>query len=412
MTTSGTTRWSVLIVDDCRDTRSMVAQLLELAGYAVRQAGSGEEGLAVLASSPPDAVLLDLEMPGISGLELLRRLGNGPRLYAVILLTAQSAVEEICAGLDLGADDYVVKPFQALDLLARLRAALRGVRHLRDLVAAQRETECTLVELKVAQTQRIEQEKVAVVARLAAGAAHNINNPLGFVMSNISALERYSATLLACADRLAGELHARAPESGSPAELLGRRVGELREDLPGLFQETREGCQRMALIVQQLAQLELGFASHSCPLDLAALVRHLVQRSDAMAPAGTRFACVTPEHPVMVHAAEPLINSALTAVLKNACEALGTTPGRISVTLGADAGQAELTVLDSGPGVAAEHLGLLFEPFFTTKHPESHVGLGLTIAERFISGHGGQIVVSSAGDGTCARILLPLLTGS
>ena len=403
---------TILIVDDSVSLRCYVSELLVQAGYLVLQAQNGCGCLAALAATPPEVVLLDVEMPGMSGLEVLRTIALEPHLFSIILFTTQSSLEQISAGLDLGADDYVVKPFHEVDLLARIRAAVRNTRHKRALVAARQETEAALSRLQLAQHRLVEQEKVGAVARLAAGAAHHINNPLGFVMSNLSTLDRYAGAILRYADELASELTRLKPElAATIADLEAtHRIRQIRLDLPCLLQETRDGGQRIALIVQQLAQLELGLAHQGmAELDLVTLLQPLVGMLAALAPPDTQVTWIQPEREITVRGSLTLLNTALVALLKNACEALGSEPGIIRVAVVAHPALAEVIITDSGAGVSPEHLPSLFDPFFTTKTPDSHVGLGLTIAERFISGHGGRISISSDGAGTCVRIEIPRL---
>jgi len=403
---------TILIVDDSASIRGYVSDLLTQAGYRVLEAHDGCDCLAALERTPTEVVLLDVEMPILSGLEVLQAIGLKPRLFSIILFTTQSTLQQISAGLDLGADDYIVKPFQEIDLLARVRAALRNARHKSALAEARLETEEALARLQLAQQKLIEQEKVAAVARLAAGAAHNINNPLGFVMSNLSTLERYAGALLRYADGLSRELRAVGPELETTIDEMERtlRIPRIRKDLPSLLQETREGGGRIALIVQQLAQLELGLANHrEEELDLATLLLPLVGMLGSLTPPGTKVDWTPPEQCITIRGCLTLLNAALVALLKNACEALGDQPGIISVAVVAQPELAEIVISDSGAGIPAEHLPSLFDPFFTTKTPDSHVGLGLTIAERFISGHGGRISISSSAEGTLARVEIPRL---
>lgn len=404
---------SVLIVDDSTSVRSFVSELLTQGGYLVQEAENGSVCLATLDTSPPpDVVLLDVEMPEMSGLEVLRAMGLKPRLFSIILFTSQSSLEQIAAGLDLGADDYVIKPFQEIDLLARIRAGVRNARHKRALVKARQETDAALARLQRAQGKLVEQEKVSAVARLAAGAAHHINNPLGFVMSNLSTLERYTGSMFRYADDLARELRELQPSLGKNVDEMERlhRIRQIRRDLPDLLQETRDGGQRIALIVQQLAQLELGLSNQAMTeLDLGILLKPLIDGLVLLAPPGTLVNWSQPTQEITIHGSLTLLNTALVALLKNACEALGSEPGIISVTVGSRHDLAEITIADSGPGVSQQQLHSLFDPFFTTKTPESHVGLGLTIAERFISGHGGRISISSDRAGTCVKVEIPRL---
>jgi two-component system, OmpR family, response regulator MprA len=116
----------VLVVDDERAVRESLRRALELEGYEVELAGDGEEALELLsAPSAADAVILDVLMPGIDGLEVCRRLRSDANAVPVLMLTARAEVDSRVAGLDAGADDYLPKPFALAELLARLRALLR-----------------------------------------------------------------------------------------------------------------------------------------------------------------------------------------------------------------------------------------------------------------------------------------------
>ena len=116
----------ILVVDDERAVRESLRRALELEGYEIELAGDGSEALYRLESTEePDAMILDVLMPGVDGLEVCRRIrGTGSKL-PVLMLTARTEVEDRVAGLDAGADDYVTKPFALEELLARVRALLR-----------------------------------------------------------------------------------------------------------------------------------------------------------------------------------------------------------------------------------------------------------------------------------------------
>jgi two-component system response regulator MprA len=116
---------NVLVVDDERAVRSALRRALALEGYGVEEAGDGDAALDFLRARTADAVVLDVLMPGIDGLEVCRRLRAAGDRTPVLMLTARESVEDRVSGLDAGADDYLVKPFALEELLARLRALLR-----------------------------------------------------------------------------------------------------------------------------------------------------------------------------------------------------------------------------------------------------------------------------------------------
>ena len=115
----------ILVVDDERPLRDVLRRALTLAGYGVRLAEDGLDGLAEADNGAPDAVVLDIGMPGIDGLEVCRRLRVGGNRVPILMLTARDAVADRIDGLDAGADDYLVKPFDVDELKARLRALVR-----------------------------------------------------------------------------------------------------------------------------------------------------------------------------------------------------------------------------------------------------------------------------------------------
>jgi two-component system, OmpR family, response regulator MprA len=115
----------ILVVDDDRAVREALRRALTLAGYEVQLAESGEEALDAIVRALPDAVVLDIGLPGIDGLEVCRRLRGAGERVAILMLTARDAVSDRIDGLDVGADDYMVKPFDVGELKARIRALLR-----------------------------------------------------------------------------------------------------------------------------------------------------------------------------------------------------------------------------------------------------------------------------------------------
>src|SRR3954462_7656038 len=118
-------RMRILIVDDDRALRDALRRALVLGGYETVPVGSGEEALAEIARTEPDAVVLDIGLPDIDGLEVCRRLRDSGNRVPVLMLTARDAVADRIDGLDAGADDYLVKPFDVGELRARIRALLR-----------------------------------------------------------------------------------------------------------------------------------------------------------------------------------------------------------------------------------------------------------------------------------------------
>ena len=136
----------ILVVDDDLDNLKLVSRTLEHVGFEVETASSGEDGLTKLSQRTPDLILLDINMPGMSGLETLKQLRKRDQYVSVIFLTAKSETEDVIYGLDAGADDYICKPFNPLELLARLNAQLR-INDLHDQLRAANEKLKQLVDI-------------------------------------------------------------------------------------------------------------------------------------------------------------------------------------------------------------------------------------------------------------------------
>lgn len=124
MSAGADTRVTVLVVDDDENLRRLVAAYLENEGYAIEQAGDGEAALASVEKHQPHLMILDLMLPGLSGLEVARRV-RARRQIPILMLTARGSEDDMLQGFDAGADDYLVKPFSPKVLVARVRAVLR-----------------------------------------------------------------------------------------------------------------------------------------------------------------------------------------------------------------------------------------------------------------------------------------------
>lgn len=294
--------------------------------------------------------------------------------------------------------------------LARINLGLeeRVASRTRELTEANQTLRHTLATLQETETRLREADKLAAVGQLAAGVAHEINNPLGFVASNLGALRDYTERLLALVDTadrlLAGAGHREAWE----AARAGSDLDFIREELPGLVAESGRGLERVGEIVHALQDFASPRSREQAESPLAPLLEAAIQ-----ATAGGR----RPDQQVQRdYAALPplllnptLIGEVFKALLDNADRALGQAAGTISVRTRLQGGEACVEVADSGCGMDEATRARLFEPFFTTRPVGEGRGLGLSCAYRIIAQHRGRIEVDSAlGQGSCFRIWLPV----
>ncbi|MFC5301658.1 two-component system sensor histidine kinase NtrB [Azospira restricta] len=253
-------------------------------------------------------------------------------------------------------------------------------------------------------------QRQAALGQLAAGIAHEINNPLGFVRSNLGTLERYLATLLGIADHLAappaGDADA-AWRARAAALLRAADLDFLRDDALLLLGECRDGLDRVRQIVGELREFAREGAADWCDDDLSRCLDSAAKLIAHRLPAGVELQ----RHYV---ALPPLrcrpqqLNQVFLALLSNALQAIGDGPGRITLSTGGDGCTLWAEVADDGCGIAAEHLPRLFEPFFTTRPVGSGRGMGLATCFGIVAEHGGRIDVDSApGAGARFRVTLP-----
>jgi len=137
-------RACVLIVDDSQSIQKYVRELLEKSGFKTLVAGNGSAGLEFIRTNKPDVVLLDIEMPVMTGLEVLDIVGHDQRIYSIILFSHLSDIKNRIRGLDKGADDYIIKPIEPDELIARVKVAVRNMKLKRELVKAKLDAEAAL----------------------------------------------------------------------------------------------------------------------------------------------------------------------------------------------------------------------------------------------------------------------------
>ncbi|TBR09308.1 MAG: sensor histidine kinase [Lysobacter sp.] len=288
-----------------------------------------------------------------------------------------------------------------------------SARSARELELQQRhdELERTYRRLSGAQEQLLQSEKMASIGQLAAGVAHEINNPIGYVHSNLGTLREYVSALFGMIDAYSTALAAPDPMSQRDTVQAQRQrldIDFILGDLPQLLDESREGIERVTRIVQDLKEFShVGRNEAMRPSDL---VKGLESTLNIVWN-DLKYKVKLEKHygempPVECHPSE--INQVFMNLLINAGQAIAER-GVITLACGAEDAEAWISIGDSGCGIAEESLGRIFDPFFTTKPIGRGTGLGLAISYRIIEKHHGRIDVSSrVGTGTTFRIVLPL----
>ncbi|EDN70474.1 two-component hybrid sensor and regulator [Beggiatoa sp. PS] len=184
---------NILIVDDMPANLQILNQILTEQGYKVRPTVSGKMALKSVQSVIPDLILLDIQMPEMNGYEVCEKLKADNKIaeIPVIFISALSDVFDKVKAFSVGGVDYITKPFQAEEVLARVKTHLKLSQLQQQLVVQNAELQNTLEHLKVTQKELIQSEKMAALGQLVAGVAHEINTPLGAINSAVGSIKRF-----------------------------------------------------------------------------------------------------------------------------------------------------------------------------------------------------------------------------
>jgi signal transduction histidine kinase len=356
----------ILLVEDNADLRSFIAGRLSRL-YRVETAADGAAGLEVARRVRPDLVVSDVMMPGMDGHELCRRLRADPvfATMPILLLTARAGSEALAEGLEVGADDYVVKPFALRELEARIAAHLRA-----------KEIERQLHE---------RESRLAAIGQMTSAVVHDLRNPLTLVKGYAD---------------LAHGLALRGGDAATIVRELDMVRGEsdrLRRMIEEILDFARGGSPKLALRTVPAGRF----------LDevLRPLLADLEERGIA-AEADLRLC-----DPILVSLDPDRIQRVLENLVINAREALAAwgREKRITVRAWAAGGALHVRVADTGPGIPEEAAGHLFEPFATTGKKQG-TGLGLVTVRNLVKAHGGDIRVETRAPegGAAFTITLPL----
>ena len=413
----------VLICEDNADMRRLLA-FLNGQEFRVRVASNGREGLECMKESVPDLVLTDVMMPEMSGTELCKEIKANPDWAGVpvVLVTSKAEREMKIEGLELGADDYVTKPFHPRELLARVRSLVK-LRRLQEelaignalLKSTNEELRVAMQELREAGIQLVQSECLAAVGELAAGIAHEVNNPMNFALNSLRTLRGYVTDIQDVTERVAAidlqntdSLDAQLRELEKVKERL--HFEDAASELAELIEIAAEGLDRTHRLVSDLRDFASPGESQVANVDLvrglkttAQLVGHRLQE------ANVELRMELPDRLPALSGDPRALNQVFLNLFKNAAEALEGRGGSIFVSARYEEGSVVVQIQDNGPGIAREMLPRVFEPFYSTKEAGRGSGLGLSISRRIIAEHNGSIDVRSIdGEGATFIIRLPV----
>jgi signal transduction histidine kinase len=373
----------VLVVDDQDVICEVLRTLLRREGFAVDTADDGSAALTALRREPFDVVLLDKNLPGISGLDVLEQARQIRRDVEIIVMTGYASLDSALTALRLGAYDYLVKPFSDLmEVAAKVRRAAEKA-HLRrenerleqDLRSRNQLLEQTLGELRQTRQLSLAAARTAALADAAGRLGHELKHPLASLGARLQ---------------------------------LARAEAQVTPALSSALDAAQAELSRLSQVLGEFLEFARPRPIERAPCDPAALVREVAAE---LAPVekvrGSRLELRVPEGAPGCELDAGRVRQVVRNLVRNALDA--TPPGgliRVELDVAADA--VELSVSDSGPGIAPEALPRVGTPFFTTK--SGGTGLGLALSRRIAEEHGGRLEIANRADGgALVRASFPLL---
>lgn len=366
----------LLLVDDEENFRRIISKRMKKRGLPPMEAGSGEECLSILEKTPMDIVVLDVKMPGMNGIEVLRQINKKFPKTEVILLTGHTTIQDGVDGIKTGAFDYLSKPIELEHLVGKIRQAFEKI--------LRKEEKLLEKEFRAKMEQQmIATERLASLGTLAAGVAHEINNPLAIIKESAGWMKSI----------LAREELSEIPRKQDFEMALGKiengveRAGKITHQLLGSVKQTDSVNAEVDL--NELAEESVNLVEKEASNKNIKINRYLKSSIGAIWSDPYKLRQV-------------FIN-----LLTNAIHATDSG-GKINIIIEPVGEGVGFKVEDTGKGIPRENLKKIFEPFFSTKPPGEGTGLGLFVTRSIIEKLGGKMEVSSRlGHGTSFSIKLP-----
>lgn len=366
----------LLLVDDEDGFREAIARRLGKRGFAPAQASCGEECLEILERKPMDVVILDVKMPGMSGIETLKAIKQKHGKVQVILLTGNVTVSDGIEGIKAGAFDYLTKPVEIDHLTNKISQAF-------DIIRLEEENLEEVAYRSRLEKKMVDTERLMSLGTMSTGIAHEINNPLAIINESAGFMKEliHSSKLEGFAGKEALLLAIEKIEKSV------KRAGKITHQLLGHVKKQESQISRVNL--EALLQDTLGLLKKEMENKQIAIHWNLVNKE------------------LSIWSDPYQLRQVFMNLLNNAVHAL-KEKGSITLSLNETDKDILLEIKDTGMGIPKENLGKIFDPFFTTKSFDEGTGLGLFVVHKIISDLNGKVEVESRlGKGTAFTLTLP-----
>lgn len=376
----------VLVIDDERGPRESLRILLKN-DFTVVLTDGVNAGVEAIGRERPDIVVMDIRMPGKTGIEGLREIRAIDPYVTVVMLTGFGTLETAQQAIRLGANDYIKKPFDTQEMTETIRAGIQRTHMERRRAHVSEELRQLNSELVDELTVK---EHMATLGHASSELVHDLRNPLTVV-------------------------HGYAQLLAEQLQSVESKLGESSSETFEYLDVIEQNVQRCYEITEMWRNLGCSQSSSSKTTLVASIIHDVMKGIEPFAlSSGASVQCHIEEETFQIMADGLQIFRALQNLVQNALHALPENGGRVEVRCEAvDPETLAVDVIDNGCGMNEEQLERIFEPYYTTKGPQKGTGLGLAIAKKVIENHGGAILVESEPDvGTRFRVTFPLIPAS
>ncbi len=426
---------NVLVVDDSYLNLVIAKRFLEQipAITQILLCDDSREVKSILEDYSIDIMISDIMMPAITGIDLLKQLRADKKYddMPIIMLTYLDDLESYKKCFELGAFDYINKPINVIELNARLKVAIEARNSSNNLkslieVTSKQNEELKIINAKLTEAKfsLVQSEKMAAIGQLAAGIAHEINNPLGFVNSNFDILQKYFKRiseflqLLSIQiedEKLAGNDEACKAIVELTVKYKTFKIDLLMKEVEGIFTDSSNGIQRINEIVQSLRVFARSSKDDEKDTNVLLDIINeviLIIKNEVKYVASIQLD--VPDE-IILYCNRIQIGQVFINIILNAAQAIKSQKrevlGSIKITARKIDQEIKIKFEDDGPGIPEENILKIFEPFFTTKEIGQGTGLGLSISyDIIVTKHNGSIdVTSECGKGATFTIILPIV---
>jgi len=396
----------ILVAEDTLLYRNALESSLEQWGYDVIVTKDGNEAWTVFLQRTSEVrlALIDWMMPGMEGLELCRRIRQTelPHYVYLILVTSRREKADVVAGLDAGADDYVMKPFEPAELRSRVAVGIRMLEYETTLAEKNKALERFGSKMETLARERSEQlihaDRMATLGLMSARIAHEISNPTSFIAGNQQILSQFW-----------GEVEPIVRQQAERDPPNRRKLKMILDETPKAVGGIANGVARISAILSGLKTFCRRDSSTRQPCNVNACVANALTLCNGALKHCAEVKQELCENLPAVPADQRQIEQVLVNLFTNAADAMGEAGGHglLTVTTREQDGGVAVIVEDTGPGIAAKNPDDIWQPFFTSKPPGKGTGLGLSISRNIIEQHQGTIHAQNASGGG-ARFIITL----